>query len=239
MKRFWTEVAITPARGILLDGRPVRTPGRLPLVLPTDALAAQVAEEWRLVEGNIDPRAMPMTGLANAAIERVAVDPAAFAQGLASYAANDLLCYRAEAPPELVARQAAAWDPPLAWAQARYDVHFVVVAGIVHHPQPPATLTRVGEAVGALDPFALAACSPITTLTGSIVLALAIADDAMTPDEAWAAATVDETWQAERWGEDAQAAALLATRRQEFDAAVRFVRSARQAADKADQPRLP
>ena len=225
MKRFWQEVAISPERGVLLDGRPVRTPGRLPLILPTDALAQLVAEEWRAVSGEVDPRAMPMTGLANAAIERVAADPLAFAATLARYAENDLLCYRAEAPPELVARQAAAWDPPLAWAQTRYDVSFVVATGIIHRPQPAATLARIGEAVAALDPFALAALSPITTLTGSIVLALALADAAIGPEEAWHAATVDERWQAERWGEDAQAAALLAERHREFAAAISFLRA--------------
>lgn len=223
MKRFWTEVTLTPERGVLLDGRPVRTPGRLPLVLPTDRLAELVAAEWRAVSETIDPRAMPMTGLANAAIERVAADPAAFAATLARYAENDLLCYRAESPPELVARQAALWDPPLAWASGRYDIHFVVATGIVHRPQPPATLARIGEAVAALDAFALAACAPITTLTGSIVLALAITEGAMTADEAWAAATIDEAWSAEQWGEDAQAAALLEARRREFDAAVGFL----------------
>ena len=227
MKRFWTDVAITPERGVLLDGRPVRTPGRLPLVLPTDLLASLVADEWRAVADTIDPRTMTMTGLANAAIERVAADQAGFAASLAAYAANDLLCYRADAPQALVDRQAAAWDPPLAWARGRYDVHFEVVAGIVHHPQPAVTLLRIGEAVAALDPFALAALSPITTLTGSVVLALAVAEDAMPADEAWAAATVDERWQAERWGEDAQAASLLEARRAEFDAARRFLVAAR------------
>lgn len=223
MKRFWREVAVTPGRGIVLDGRPVRTPGRLELVLPTAALAELVAEEWRAVANEIDPRAMPMTGLANAAIERVAADPGTFAAGLARYAENDLLCYRAEAPAELIARQAAAWDPPLAWAQARYDVRFVVATGIVHRPQPPATLARIGEAAAALDAFTLAALSPITTLTGSIVLALGVVEGAVTADAAWAVAHVDETWQAERWGEDAAAAALLAERRREFDAAVKVL----------------
>lgn len=229
MKRFWTAVALTPERGVLLDGRPVRTPGRLPLVLPTDALAELVAAEWRRVEDTVDPRAMPMTGLANTAIERVAPDTAAFADTLARYAASDLLCYRADTPPELVARQAAAWDPPLAWAQARYDIGFVVATGIVHRPQPPATLARIGEAVAAFDPFALAALSPVTTLTGSIVLALAVAEGAVTGDEAWTAATIDEAWSAEQWGEDAQAAALLEARRREFDAALAFLGAARSA----------
>jgi chaperone required for assembly of F1-ATPase len=226
MKRFWREVTVTPERGVLLDGRPVRTPGRLPLVLPTAALADLVAGEWRAIESEVDPRAMPMTGLANAAIERVAADAKAFAAGLVRYAEADLLCYRADAPAELVARQAAAWDGPLAWAQARYDVRFVVATGIVHQAQPPPTLARIGEAVAALDAFTLAALSPITTLTGSIVLALAVVQGAMTHDAAWEAAHVDETWQAERWGADAQAAALLAARQREFEAAVRFLHAA-------------
>lgn len=225
MKRFWTDVAVTPEHGVTLDGRPVRTPGRLPLVLPTGALAGLVADEWRAVTDTIDPRAMPMTGLANAAIERVTADPATFAAGLARYAGNDLLCYRAEAPAKLVARQAAAWDPPLAWAQGRYDVRFVVATGIVHRAQPAATLARIDEAVLALDAFALAALSPVTTLTGSIVLALGVVEGAMTADAAWDAAHVDETWQAERWGEDTAAAALLVERRREFDAAVGFLKA--------------
>ena len=229
MKRFWTEVTLTPQRGVLLDGRPVRTPGRLPLVLPNEALATLVADEWRAVDGEVDPRSMPMTGLANAAVERAAADRRAFAATLARYAESDLLCYRAESPEPLVARQAAAWDPPLAWAAARFDVSFVIATGIVHRPQPLATLARLGEAVAALDPFALAACAPITTLTGSVVLALALAEGAACADAAWAAATLDEAWSAEQWGEDAEAAALLAARRREFDAAVRFLGAARSA----------
>ncbi len=223
MKRFWTEVTIDAGRGIALDGRPVRTPGKLPLVLPTDALADAVAAEWREVTGEIDPRAMPLTGLANAAIERVAAEPARFAANLASYGESDLLCYRADSPDELVARQAAVWDPPLDWARARYDVHFTVTSGVMHRAQPAATIARLGEAVNALDAFALAALAPVVTITGSLVLGLALIEQAMTADALWAAAHVDETWQAECWGEDALATQALAVKRAEFDAAVRFL----------------
>lgn len=205
---------------VMLDARPVRTPARTPLALPTAALAAAVAAEWRAVEGEIDPRAMPLTGLANAAIDRVDVG---IAEGLARYGESDLLCYRAEAPEALVARQAAAWDPPLAWARTRYDVHFVVTRGIMHAEQPVATLTRLGDAVRALGQFELAALSPVVTITGSLVLALALVERAMAPDAIWAAAHVDEDWQAERWGEDALATAALAAKRVEYDAAVRFL----------------
>lgn len=222
MKRFWREVAVTPERGVALDGRPVRTPGGAPLILPTDALAEPVAAEWRGVGEAVDPRAMPITGLANAAIDRVAPDPRAFAAGLARYAESDLLCYRAEAPGPLVARQVAAWNPIVAWAQRRYDIGVEVTAGIVHRAQPPATLTRLGEATAALDPFALAALSPVVTLTGSLLLALALIEGASTPDQVWAAAHIDEDWQSEMWGEDQLAGETRAERRREYDAAVRF-----------------
>ena len=223
MKRFWTEVAVDGDRVVTLDGRPVRTPGRVPLALPTDALAAAAAAEWQAVVGEIDPRAMPLTGLANAAIDRIAPDPVRFAASLAAYGASDLLYYRADDPAELVARQAAAWDRWLDWARGRYDVHFETVTGIVHRAQPAATLARLGEAVGALDPFRLAGCSPMVSITGSLILALALIEEAGDADTIWTAAHVDEDWQAERWGEDALAAEARAARRREFDAAVRFI----------------
>ncbi|MCU6454022.1 ATPase [Sphingomonas sp. A2-49] len=223
MKRFWTDVAIDADRVVTLDGRPVRTPGRVPLALPTDALAEAVAAEWRAVGETIDPRAMPVTGLANAAIDRIAPDPRAFAAGLAAYGGSDLLCYRALSPDDLVARQRAAWDPWLDWARARYDVHLETTAGIVHRAQPPATLARLAEAVGALDAFRLAALSPVVTITGSLVLALALVEHAGDPDTLWAAAHVDEDWQAELWGEDALATAARANKRAEYDAAVRVL----------------
>jgi chaperone required for assembly of F1-ATPase len=224
MKRFWTDVTAVD-RAIELDGRPVRTPGRAALRLPTDALADAVAGEWAAVGDTVDPRAMPLTGLANAAIDRIAPDPAPFAADVARYGESDLLCYRADAPAPLVARQAAAWDPPLAWACERYDVHFEPVAGIMHRAQPPATAARLVAAVAALDPFRLAALASLVPLTGSLVLGLALAADAFTPDAAWAAANVDEDWQAEQWGEDALAAAARADRRRAFDAGVAFLRA--------------
>ncbi|PTS76701.1 ATPase [Sphingomonas sp. HMWF008] len=223
MKRFWTEVTVAPDRSIALDGKPVRTPGRVPLALPTDALAQGVADEWRAVEGEIDPRAMPLTGLANAAIDRVGADPALFARGLAAYAESDLLCYRADAPDDLVARQAAAWDPLLDWARARYDVHIETATGILHRAQPATTLARLGEAIAARDAFALAALSPIVTIGGSLIAALALAEHAATPEQVWDAITLDEEYQAERWGRDPLAAAGIEARRRDFDAGVRFM----------------
>ncbi len=227
MKRFWTDVTVTPERGIALDGKPVRTPGRAALILPTAALAQAIADEWRAVGDTLDPRAMPLTGIANAAIDRIAPDPTPFAADLARYGESDLLCYRADGPEPLVERQRAAWDPVLAWARARYDVHVETTTGVIHRAQPSATLARLREAVTALDPFALAALAPLVTLTGSLLLALALVERAITPDAAWAAAHVDEDWQAELWGEDQLATDRRASRRAEYDAAIRFLHAAR------------
>lgn len=225
MKRFWTEVALDADRVVTLDGRPVRTPGRVPLALPSEALAQLVAAEWRGVPEMVEPRTMPLTGLANAAIDRIAPAPAPFAASLAAYGESDLLYYRAGSPDDLVARQLAAWDPWLDWARARYDVHFDVTTGIVHRAQPPATLARLSDAVGALDAFQLAGLSPVVTITGSLILALALIERAGAPDILWTAAHIDEDWQAELWGVDELATQARANKRAEYDAAVRFLRA--------------
>ncbi len=223
MKRFYKDVTIADDGAILLDGRAVRTPARAKLILPAPALAEAVADEWRAQADEIDPRAMAMTGLANAAIDRVAPDPAAFAEPLAAYAETDLLCYRADSPEDLVAAQATAWDPLLDWAQRRYDVHFAVTAGIVHVAQPAATVARLAEALAGRDPFALAPLSPLVTIGGSLVAALALAEGAIGADEAFAATHLDELWQAEQWGEDYLATEARERRRGDFNAAARFL----------------
>jgi chaperone required for assembly of F1-ATPase len=222
VKRFWQAVAVEGGE-VRLDGRPVRTPGRAPLVIPCPRLAEAIADEWRAVEGEIDPRAMPLTGLANAAIDRIAPDPAAFAAGLARYGESDLLCYRADAPPELVARQAEAWGPPLEWAQRRFDVHFRVTGGIVHAPQPDATIARLGEALGSYDAFHLAGLAPIITIGGSLVTALALAEGEVDPDSAFDLTHLDELWQARRWGEDRLALEARAARKRDFMAAAQLL----------------
>lgn len=223
MKRFWTDVTVDADRVVRLDERPVRTPARVPLALPTGALAEAVAQEWRAVGETIDPRAMPLTGLANAAIDRIGPDPQPFAAAIARYGASDLLCYRAEAPPELIARQAAAWDPPLDWARARYDVEIVVTAGIVPVVQPAATLARLERAVATRGPFALAALTTIVSLSGSLVLGLAMAERAFDVPRTWQAAETDETWQAELWGVDAEAMDRRIARREAFERAALFL----------------
>ena len=223
MKRFYAAASVGEGRLILLDGKIVKTPGRRDLALPTDALADAVADEWNAQDGEIHPRSMPLTGLANAAIDRIAPDPAAFARSLAAYGESDLLCYRAEGPAPLVSRQAERWDPILAWAQQFYDAVFELASGITHMPQPAESLARLNAAVAARDPFALAGLSPLVTISGSLLVALALAEGAISLNAAWAAATLDEQWQAEHWGEDAEAAAALANRRRDFEAAARFL----------------
>ena len=226
MKRFWKTVDLVEAEGgfaIQLDGRPVKTPARAALIVPTRPLGEAIAGEWRACGEEIDPRAMPMTGLANAAIDRVAPDLAAFAQSLARYGESDLLCYRAEGPQALAARQSDLWDPLLAWARRRFDVDFETACGVIHRPQHQETIDRLARAVAARDAFALAALSPLVTVSGSLVIGLALTEAAIDPDTAWAAAKLDEQWQIEQWGEDAEALAMLASRRRDFEAGFRFL----------------
>lgn len=225
MKRFYTDVALIAVDGgwqVQLDKRPVRTPARAPLVLPSARLGEAVAAEWRGQGDMIDPRSMPMTGLANAAIDQITPNHVSFAAAIAQYGESDLLCYRAEAPGALVARQAAAWDPLLDWAQARYDVTLRTTQGIIHVPQLPETLARLSAVVATLDPFTLAGLSSIVSLTGSLVCGLALFEEGQSPEMIWQAAELDETWQAEQWGEDAQAMARRAARRADFDMACTF-----------------
>ena len=170
MRRFYKQAEATADGSILLDGKPVKTPGRHSLTLPTPALAQALIAEWNSQTEKVDPRSMPLTGLANAAIDRIAPDQPAFARGLAVYGESDLLCYRAEAPARLVERQAEQWDPILAWARRRYDVDFEVASGIIHRSQPPATLARLALALEARDPFELAGLSPLVTVSGSLKL---------------------------------------------------------------------
>jgi chaperone required for assembly of F1-ATPase len=226
VKRFWKDVAVGEEDGgwgVSLDGRPLRTPARAALIVPTPALAEGIADEWRSVEAEIDPRAMPLTGIANGAIDRVAPERGAFAAGLSNYAAADLACYRAEGPRELVAREEKSWDELLAWARRRYDVDFATTSGIVHIAQPEATVERLSHAVATLEPFPLAGLAPLVTVGGSLVAALAVLEKAVPPEEAFDAVSIDERWQIEQWGADREAEEALENRRRDFLAAARFL----------------
>lgn len=227
MKRFYKQAAARSSGSdchIFLDNRPVKTPLKAALAVPNLALGEAIAAEWNAQGREIDPRSMPFTGLANAAIDRVASDPEAFARSLAVYGETDLLCYRADAPAPLVRMQSEHWDPLLAWARHRFDIDFELVSGIMHRPQPARTTDQLARAIAARAPFELAPLSPIVTISGSLVAALALAEDAIDLDGAWSAATVDERFQAEQWGEDAEGAAALEARRRDFAAAYAFLK---------------
>ncbi len=226
MKRFWKQADVVEAGGrygVTLDGRRLKTPGRSDLLVPTRALVDAIASEWQDCGETVDPRAMPLTGLANAAIERVAPDPQAFAAGLALYGESDLFCYRAEGPATLLTRQAESWDALLGWARRRYDVDFATCSGVMHVPQPDETVRKLGHAVAALDDFQLAGLSPLVTIGGSLVAALAVLEEMMPAETAWEAVSLDERWQLEQWGDDPEARAALDARRRDFLAGARFL----------------
>lgn len=232
MRRFYKDVAVVPGdggHGIALDGRPVRTPARALLAVPGRDLAEAIAEEWQAQGEEIVPGSMPMTGMANAAIDHVMPDPAKFAATIWAYGESDLLCYRADGPVELVKRQEGAWQPLLDWAEERYGIAFAVTRGILHVAQSEATLARLRAAVEAQDAFTLAALSTLVTLSGSLVIGLAVAEGAFPVQQLWQAAELDELWQAEQWGDDDQALARRARRHEEFTTAARFAALARPA----------
>ncbi|MEO5774794.1 MAG: ATP12 family protein [Sphingomicrobium sp.] len=226
MKRFWKEAATVEEQGgwgVQLDGRTLRTPARAALIVPTAKLAGAIADEWRDAPEEANPREMPLTGLANAAIDRVAPDPAAFAAGIAKYSEGDLTCYRSEGPQQLASRQQQSWDVLLGWARRRFDVDFRITCGLLHVPQPEATVERLSHAVHALDVFQLATLSPMVTISGSLVAALSVLEHAFTAESAWAAVSIDEQWQLEQWGSDAEAELALENRRKDFLVAARFL----------------
>jgi chaperone required for assembly of F1-ATPase len=223
-KRFYERASVAETAGeggyaILLDGKPVKTPLRRALAAPTRELANLIAREWDAQEKVIDPAAMPLTRLANAAIDAVADHAGAVTDEVAKYLGSDLLCYRADAPPGLVARQAQHWDPVIGWAHGKLDARFVLVEGIVYAAQPDDTIAKARAAIPK-DLWRLAAVASITTLTGSALLALALAQGAIERDAAWAAAHVDEDFQMESWGRDDQALDRRAFRLADFEAAV-------------------
>ena len=224
-KRFYKAAAANPAGNgftVALDGRPLKTPGKRDFVVPSKALAEAIAAEWSAQREVIDPATMPLTRIANSAIDAVALNMGAVAEDVAAFACSDLLCYRAEAPRELARHQAAAWDPLLRWAMSTFEIHFKIVNGVVPVEQSPFIRQRIVAALEAMDPFALAAIHVMTTLTGSSVLALAHAKGQIGLEAAWAAAHIDEDWQIEHWGQDFEAEERRQVRAAEFAAASRL-----------------
>lgn len=224
-RRFWKDATVQPEGGgfaVHLDARPVRTPLKVPLILPTAGLAQAVAAEWQAQEGKVNPATMPFTRTANSAIDTVTLQYEAVAAMLAAYGETDLLCYRATGPAALIDRQAAAWNPLLDWAAQALGAPLGVTEGIMHIDQPATSLAALGAAVRALSPFQLAAFHDLVAISGSLVLALAVTRGHLTAEQAWTLSRLDETWQIELWGTDEEAAEITALKRAAFLQADRF-----------------
>jgi chaperone required for assembly of F1-ATPase len=226
-KHFYQEVTVVPDEGgvsVRLDGKPIRTPDKAPLVLPNAALAEAVAAEWRAQGERIAPHTMPLTKLANSVIDGVKGREAEVIGDLLGYAGSDLVCYRAEGPEALTAAQARRWDPLLAFAGETLKAPLKLAHGLVHVQQTQASLEAIRKRLEGFDAWGLAALLVLTGLTGSALLALAVALGELTPEEAWKAAHVDEDWQISQWGEDAEAAERRARHFRDFAAAAQFGR---------------
>jgi chaperone required for assembly of F1-ATPase len=222
-KRFYTEVSLgEEADGftILLDGKPVKTPAKNALALPTREAAELVVAEWAAQGEHIDPATMPITKLANTAIDAVANSLDEVFDEIVRFAGSDLLCYRADAPKELVARQAKHWDPVIAWIATAHHARFILAEGVMHQEQPATAIAAFAAALDAYrDPFRISCINVVTTLTGSAILALAFADGAFDLDTVWTLAHVDEDWTSEHWGSDEEAEARREARYGEYAAA--------------------
>ncbi|MDX2485369.1 MAG: ATP12 family protein [Pseudodonghicola sp.] len=224
-KRFWTDVSVekdADGYSVALDGRLIKTPAKARLRLPAREMAEAVAAEWAAQEGEIDPRRMPFTRSANAAIDKVRTQHGEVADMLAAYGDSDLLCYRADSPQELVERQAEAWDPALEWAETALGARLELRSGVIHQPQQPDALERLRAQVHALDAFRLAAFHDLVSLSGSLVLGFAAAQDWRDAGALWDLSRLDELWQEEHWGVDDEATALAAYKRDAFLHAKRF-----------------
>ena len=226
MRRFYKKAEVVSAAsgyGIALVGRLVKTAGKQDLIVPSLALAAAVAAEWEAQQGEIRREAMPLTRLAGATIDRSAAQREAVVRQVAHYAGTDLVCYRAAHPPALAARQQAVWQPLIDWAAGRYGAPLVVTTGIVPERQPAASLAAFTEAVAEHDDFSLTALHAATATCGSLVIALALLEGRLDADQAFAASQLDESFQIEAWGEDAEQAERRAALAAKIVAAARFI----------------
>jgi len=229
LKRFYATVDVAgegESFKISLDGRTVRTPAGTELMLPTEAAARLVADEYDAQKEHIDPLTMPVTRLVNTAIDGVAAEMQAVTEDILRYATSDLLYYRAEAPERLIKLQADAWDPVLDWAETTFSVRFILAEGVMHVEQPRSTIAAVGAyLLPRRDPLRLTALHVMTSLTGSAILALAVEAGAIDPEAAWQAAHVDEDWNISQWGEDAEATARRDARKRDMMGAVALLRA--------------
>lgn len=228
-KRFWKATATVETEGgykIELDGRPVKTPAKTLLVVPSADMAAAVAAEWDAQQDLIDPLTMPVTRGANAALDKVSIQRDEVIEMLAAYGDADLLCYRAVGPEELIARQAAEWDPLLAWARDSFGVKLTTAEGVMHIAQDPRNLVRLTAELNKMTAFQIAAAHDLISLSGSLVIALAVIEKHLTAEQGWAVSRLDEEWQLEKWGEDEDARALESIKRQSFYDAAKFYQMA-------------
>ena len=226
MKRFYKNASAQAAEGgfaVALDAKTLLTPAKLPLVVPSCALAEAIAAEWQAQADEVRPHTMPLMRLASTAIDLVAKRHADVVAEIANFAATDLVCYRAEHPAELVARQQAIWQPLVDWATLRYDAPLAVTAGIVPVTQKPTTLHAFAVAVAGYEPMTLTTLHAATTASGSLVIALALMEGRLDAEGAFAASQLDESFQIEQWGEDYEAADRRAALKVDIAAAARFV----------------
>jgi chaperone required for assembly of F1-ATPase len=226
MKRFYQSAGVRPAPdgfAVLLDDKPLRTPVKAAMVAPTLALAQAIAAEWQTQGETITPAFMPLTQLTATAIDGVRARMAETAAAAAAYGESELICYRAEEPAALARLQAERWQPLLEWAADTLGARLVPIVGIIHHPQSPAALTALRQAVEVLDGWHLTAVQNIVGITGSLILALAMLKGRLTPQETFALAQLDETYQIERWGEDAEAARRRRAQLEDLQATAQFL----------------
>ena len=225
-KRFWKQAEVVAAENgftVSLDGRALKTPAKTAFWVPTTALAEEVAKEWQAQDSKIKPETMPYTRTANSALDKVYPQFSAVADMLAAYGGSDLLCYRAETPQELVARQHTAWTPLLEWTKAEFGAELSVVQGIMPVAQPETSLRPLSQAVHSLNPFQLAAFHDLVAISGSLVIGLAIARGHILPDAGFDLSRIDENWQIEFWGHDEEAAESEALKREGLRHAARFL----------------
>lgn len=218
-KRFWKQAGVEQVGdrfGVRLDGRTVKTPAKAELALPTRELAELIAGEWQAQDDIINPATMPMTRLANSAIDKVATQHREVADMLADYGDADLLCYRANFPVELANRQAEKWDPLLAWTREQFGAILVPKAGVMHEPQDNDSLTLLRKQVHGLDEFELSGFHDLVSLSGSLIIGFAAIHSFKPVEDLWDISRVDEIWQEEQWGKDDEAAELALAKRTDF-----------------------
>ncbi|NKB49551.1 MAG: ATPase [Alphaproteobacteria bacterium] len=234
MKRFYEKVTVeadddASVFAVMLDRKPVQTPARRQLQVPSAALAQAIADEWEAQGDEIVVDRMPLTQVAATALDRVALDVGAYAQQVAAYGETDLVCYRADRPDILVARQAATWQPLVDWVAEALSAPLTVTDGVAPVTQPPGSLATLQDAVAAHDIFEMSALGLATTASGSLVIALALSRGRLDVDTAFAAGYLDETWQVEQWGADEEAEVRRANARDDLTTAARFFELCRSA----------